>query len=76
MDIVKRGINGDLFDTAHEAITKILQYYNNREMLDVMGHYSEQICRKEFNVKENYKAYRALYAGTLPHKEKAAWSFG
>lgn len=76
-DIVKKGINGDLFDKADEAILKILQYYNNREMLDVMGNYSAEICRTEFDVKENYKAYRALYAGSVPGSGvKAIWSFG
>lgn len=75
-DIVKKGINGDLFDTAHEAIIKILQYHNNREMLDVMGNYSAEICKTEFDVNKNYKAYRALYAGALPRTEKTVWSFG
>lgn len=76
-DIVKKGINGDLFDTAHEAIIKILQYYNNREMLDVMGNYSEEICRAEFDVNQNYKMYRSLYAGSGPiTRQTAMWSFG
>lgn len=76
-DIVKQGINGDLFDTADEAINKILQYHNNREMLEVMGNFSAEICKTEFNVKENFKAYRKLYAGFLPVTgERAKWSFG
>lgn len=75
-DIVKRGINGDLFGTAHEAILKILHYHNNMEMLDIMGNYSAEICKTEFDVDENYKAYRALYAGAMPRREKSMWSFG
>jgi glycosyltransferase involved in cell wall biosynthesis len=76
-DIVKKGINGDLFDTSSEAIVKILQYYNNREMLDVMGSFSAEICKTEFDVKENYKAYRELYAGSLAgSRKRAIWSFG
>jgi len=76
-DIVKQGINGDLFNTAGDAIVKILQYQNNREMLGVMGNYSAEICQTEFNVKENFKAYRRLYAGVLASTgEKAKWSFG
>lgn len=76
-DIVKQGINGDLFNNAQEAIVKILHYQNNREMLSVMGNFSAEICNTEFNVKENFKAYRQLYAGLLPKSNKRAkWSFG
>jgi len=76
-DIVKQGINGDLFNTAQEAIVKILQYQNNREMLGVMGNFSAEICRTEFNVKENFKTYRKLYAGSfIGTGERAKWSFG
>lgn len=75
-DIVKKGINGDLFNTANEAIIKLLQYYNNREMLDVMGQYSADICRVEFDVRENFKSYRELYNGSFAWAGKrAAWSF-
>ena len=77
VDIVKNGINGDLFTNANDAIIKILQYYNNREMLDVMGGYSRDICKKEFNGKENFKSYRELYAGSLiPKGARAIWSLG
>ena len=76
-DIVKQGINGDLFNTAQEAIIKILQYQNNREMLDIMGKFSAEICKTEFNVKENFKTYRKLYAGSfIGTGERAKWSFG
>ena len=77
VDIVKNGINGDLFTTANDAIIKILQYYNNREMLDVMGRYSRDICKKEFNGKQNFKTYRDLYAGSLILSgSRAIWSLG
>jgi len=62
MDVVKNGINGDLFGTETEAIVKILQYYNNRDMLHVMGEFSKSICETEFNVKHNFSSYRELYA--------------
>ncbi|HTD93656.1 MAG TPA: glycosyltransferase [Chitinophagaceae bacterium] len=77
-DIVKQGINGDLFNTASEAIVKILQYNNNREMLDIMGKFSAEICKTEFNVKENFKKYRELYAGAIGKVAggKMKWSFG
>ena len=77
-DIVKNGINGNLFNTASDAIVKILQYYNNRDMLGVMGNFSRQICRTEFDVRKNFKNYRNLYAH--PAKEmkmnNIKWKFG
>lgn len=77
-DIVKKGINGDLFSKAPEAIVKILQYYNNREMLDIMGDFSAEICRTEFDVKKNFKTYRELYAGIGQETagRKIKWSLG
>ena len=77
-DLVRKGINGDLFDTSSEAIIKILQYYNNREMLEVMGDYSAEICQTEYDMKENFKAYRELYAGSWRSvlSGKLKWSFG
>jgi len=77
IDLVKKGINGDLFNTSSEAITRLLQYYNNPQMLDVMGKFSGEICKTEFDVKKNFKAYRELYAGAvLQTGRQAKWSFG
>lgn len=77
IDIVKKGINGDLFNTAYDAIVKILQYHNNPEMLSVMGKFSGEICKTEFDVKKNFKTYRELYAGSiLKTGRQAKWSFG
>lgn len=77
MDLVKQGVNGDLFNSPYEAIVKLLQYYNNREMLDVMGQYSGEICATEFDVKKNFKSYRELYKGILSGKGlvRPKWSF-
>lgn len=76
-DVVKKGINGDIFNGVDDAIVKILQYYTNRDMLRVMGEYSAEICRAEFDVKQNFKSYRELYAGsTLTAGHRAKWSFG
>jgi glycosyltransferase involved in cell wall biosynthesis len=60
-DIVKRGLNGDLFTNEQEAIVKIFQYYNNPAMLQVMGEYSGWLCHKEFNVNATCSLYRNLY---------------
>ena len=76
-DLVKKGINGDLFNTSSEAITKLLQYYNNPQMVDIMGKFSGEICKTEFDVKKNFKTYRDLYAGSfIPNGRQAKWSFG
>ncbi|HEX7905862.1 MAG TPA: glycosyltransferase [Chitinophagaceae bacterium] len=75
-DLVKGGINGGLFNSSADAINKILMYYNNREMLSLMGVFSESICRKEFDVKENFRGYRELYAGSIVCAERPLpWSF-
>ena len=56
MDVVKHGINGDLFKNDREAIVKIIQYHNNRDMLLVMGDFSKSICETEFNVTDNFSS--------------------
>jgi glycosyltransferase involved in cell wall biosynthesis len=69
MDVIKSGLNGDLFKNETEAIIKVLHYYNNREMLQVMGAFSHQICTAEFNAEQNFNTYRDIYTGaTLARK--------
>ncbi|THU41108.1 glycosyltransferase family 4 protein [Niastella caeni] len=60
-DIVKKGLNGDMFTNAKEAILKIFQFYNNPAMLRVMGEYSGWLCNEEFNVDATCSLYRSLY---------------
>jgi len=60
-DIVMKGINGDLFQAAGTAILKILRYHNNREMLSIMGEYSQRHCEREFDLNSMSSAYRDLY---------------
>ncbi|RYY20992.1 MAG: glycosyltransferase [Chitinophagaceae bacterium] len=62
-DMVKNGMNGDLFDTAQGAVLKIMQYYNNPGMLPLMGDYSSEVCDREFNIKSTSVMYRNLYKG-------------
>jgi glycosyltransferase involved in cell wall biosynthesis len=64
-DIVKNGLNGDLFDTAGSAVIKIMQYYNNPGMLPLMGEYSNEFCRKEFDIRSTSVMYRNLYKGNF-----------
>ena len=63
-DVIKNGLNGDLFTNETEAIIKILNYYNNAEMLRVMGEYSHKICTSEFDAQQNFNSYRDIYTGT------------
>jgi glycosyltransferase involved in cell wall biosynthesis len=60
-DIVHKGLNGDLFRNEDEAILKILQYQNNRDMLPVMGEYSRTFCEQEFDINSTFASYRDLY---------------
>ncbi|GAB2533604.1 glycosyltransferase [Rufibacter soli] len=69
-DIIRTGLNGDVFQTDIEAIGKILNYFNNREMLDVMGQYSLDICENNFNVDLNYKGYRTVYKVSCPRPDE------
>lgn len=75
-DVVKKGLNGDLFTSSSDATVKILQYYNNRDMLQVMGAFSQEICRAEFDVKRNFRTYRDLYTGSSLKGIRSKWSFG
>jgi len=60
-DIVQDGLNGDLFQDGKDAVLKIMRYYNNKNMLTVMGEYSRRICEEEFNVDTTFNSYRHLY---------------
>ena len=60
-DVVKRGINGDIFTNKTEAIIKVLSYFNNRDMVDVMGQHSRAICKSEFDMHQNFSSYKRIY---------------
>lgn len=60
-DVVIPGMNGDLFDSKDQAISIILKYYNNKDMLSVMGEYSRELCEQEFDRDNNFTGYRNIY---------------
>jgi glycosyltransferase involved in cell wall biosynthesis len=62
-DVVKNGLNGDIFQNGTEAIMKILNYYNSPEMMEVMGENSREICQAEFNMDRNFLNYKNIYLG-------------
>ena len=60
-DVVKSGLNGDTFKSRTEAVVKILSYFNNRDMVEIMGENSQAICHSEFDVHQNFLYYRSYY---------------
>jgi len=60
-DLVKKGMNGDLFKNEADAIIKILLYSNNLDMLSVMGDHSADLCASEFHIHSTYSSYQHLY---------------
>jgi glycosyltransferase involved in cell wall biosynthesis len=67
-DVIRKGSNGDLFNNKMEAILKVLHYSNNRDMLPVMGDFSQQVCRENFNQQQNFSNYRTVYARNVSDK--------
>ena len=62
-DVIKNGLNGDIFNNETEAIMKILGYYNNQEMVAVMGAYAQEICSENFDRTQNFLTYKNIYSG-------------
>lgn len=62
-DMIRSGLNGDLFTSAEQAIVKIVQYSNNKNMLAVMGEHSAEYCETAFNLADTRQQYRNLYRG-------------
>ncbi|HWJ03859.1 MAG TPA: glycosyltransferase, partial [Verrucomicrobiae bacterium] len=74
-DVIKSGLNGGLFESSQEAILKVLHFYNNREMLQVMGEFSHQICETEFDMQRNFESYRHIYSNNAAVSEQnPAWA--
>lgn len=62
-DVVKNGLNGNLFNSVDEAVLKIIQFSNNRDMLPLMGEYSREFCQEAFDINSTCRKYRNLYEG-------------
>jgi glycosyltransferase involved in cell wall biosynthesis len=62
-DVVKKGLNGDLYENTKDAVVKLMQYFNNRKMLKLMGEYSQRYCKQAFNITTTCLSYRNLYTG-------------
>lgn len=64
-DLVTKGLNGSVYGYKTEAINKILQFYNNKSMLTVMGEHSSQHCETTFGQADTYNGYKKLYEKTV-----------
>jgi glycosyltransferase involved in cell wall biosynthesis len=54
-------LNGAVFTDEQEAVYRIMQFYNNASMLNVMGQHSGTYCRKYFNLRDTFRLYEKLY---------------
>lgn len=61
IDLVKKGINGQLFKTKEEAINNIIYFFLNKEITDSMGLNSMEICKDYFNIEDTATSYRLEY---------------
>jgi glycosyltransferase involved in cell wall biosynthesis len=61
-DMVRSGANGNLFEHAHQAIVSIMQYYNNHDMLEIMGKNSADYCEDSFHIETTQQQYKKLYS--------------
>jgi glycosyltransferase involved in cell wall biosynthesis len=54
-------LNGAVFSDEHQAIYRLMQFYNNNSMLNVMGQHSGSYCKRNFNLVDTYHRYKKLY---------------
>jgi glycosyltransferase involved in cell wall biosynthesis len=61
VDLVKNGVNGQIFRTKEEAINNIIYYFLNKEITASMGLNSIEICKDYFNIENTAFNYRIEY---------------
>jgi glycosyltransferase involved in cell wall biosynthesis len=61
VDLVKNGINGQIFRTKEEAINNIIYYFLNKEITASMGLNSIEIVKDYFNIENTAFNYRIEY---------------
>lgn len=62
---LSNNLNGAVFSDEHEAILRLLQFYNNNSMLNLMGKHSGSYCRRHFNLVDTFRKYQGLYQKLL-----------
>ncbi|OFY85775.1 MAG: hypothetical protein A3F72_21615 [Bacteroidetes bacterium RIFCSPLOWO2_12_FULL_35_15] len=61
IDLVKKGVNGHLFNTSDEAINNIIYFFMNKEITASMGLNSMEICKDYFNIEDTAHNYKLEY---------------
>ena len=61
VDLVRKGVNGHLFNTKDEAINNIIYFFLNKEITATMGLNSMEICKDYFNIEDTAYNYRIEY---------------
>ena len=61
IDLVKNGINGQIFKTKEEAINNIIYFFLNKEITISMGLNSIEICQDYFNIEDTAFNYKLQY---------------
>ncbi|MEO6904702.1 MAG: glycosyltransferase [Bacteroidia bacterium] len=61
VDLVKNGVNGQIFITKEEAINNIIYYFLNKEITASMGLKSIEICKDYFNIENTAINYKLEY---------------
>ncbi len=72
IDLVKRGVNGEIFNNQEEAINHVIYFYLNKEITESMGINSLEICRDYFSIEETAFRYRMEYQKMVDYKKRAA----
>jgi glycosyltransferase involved in cell wall biosynthesis len=70
IDLVKKGINGEIYTNKEEAINHIIYFYLNKEITESMGLNSIEICRDYFNIEVTAMRYRMEYQKVAGYQYK------
>lgn len=60
-DLVETGVNGLQFDNEMDAVEKIIKLSKQRDLLQIYGQNSRNICLSKFRIEESMKNYKLLY---------------
>ena len=60
-DVVHKGLNGDVFTNATEAIIKIIKYQTNQDMMTIMSEHAQAVCASSFDMHRNFSSYKEAY---------------
>lgn len=70
INLVKCGVNGQLFQNVDEAVDHILYFYMNKEVTYSMGQNSIEICKDYFNIENTAYRYEQKYIQVSEKRSK------